>query len=82
MCVTHEKHCSQIVFVVPKLEGDTKHPVVEGLYPGGSSSGSAAIVGGDVVHDAIGTDTGGSIRHPAAVCGRTGLKPTFGRTSN
>ena len=62
--------------------GDTKHPVVEGLYPGGSSSGSAAIVGGDVVHDAIGTDTGGSIRHPAAVCGRTGLKPTFGRTSN
>ncbi|MEM9465139.1 MAG: amidase [Actinomycetota bacterium] len=62
--------------------GDTQHPIADGSYPGGSSSGSAAIVGRNVIHDAIGTDTGGSIRQPAAACGRTGLKPTFGRVSN
>ena len=62
--------------------GDTRHPADDERYPGGSSSGSASIVGRNVVHDAIGTDTGGSIRHPAATCGRTGIKPTFGRTSN
>ena len=49
--------------------------------PGGSSSGSGAAVAARLIHASLGTDTGGSIRHPAAMCGITGIKPTWSRVS-
>jgi amidase len=64
----------------PKLKAP-ENPWKESHWPGASSSGSGAATAAGLAYGTLGSDTGGSIRHPSAVCGVVGLKPTWGRVS-
>jgi aspartyl-tRNA(Asn)/glutamyl-tRNA(Gln) amidotransferase subunit A len=68
-------------FALGALTPPTRNPWDRTRMPGGSSGGSAAAVAARMTYGALGTDTAGSIREPACLCGIVGLKPTFGRVS-
>ncbi len=82
--ITAKTNLHELAFGITGINhayGTPVNPKYSELIPGGSSSGSAAAVAANLADFTLGTDTGGSIRMPAACCGVYGLKPTFGRVS-
>jgi amidase len=76
---TNTDELSRGIFGENAHYGTPINPKAPGRVPGGSSSGSAAAVAGELVDFALGTDTGGSVRVPASFCGIYGIRPTHGR---